>query len=232
MNKIIIILLILFSATAYGAEVDNALLQKNLEAANTQIEVLKGQVEVMKSYQDNFLTTVYWSLGAVLGIVVLLIGYNWFTNFKSQEKEIVALKSLIQNELNQKKMMLTEDMDKKIGETLSKQNNKIWSEIHNLKYENILKEFRYKKSSKIYATCIRNVNELMTVNKQISSNYRTQQILDLLVEVLELADKENQQYILSSDILSIIHETLNMAGDEYSMIKNKVNNLINKMLSK
>ncbi|MDC5338461.1 hypothetical protein OHW59_17570, partial [Acinetobacter baumannii] len=80
--------------------------------------------------------------------------------------------------------------------------------------------------------CIRNVNELMTVNKQISSNYRTQQILDLLVEVLELADKENQQYILSSDILSIIHETLNMAGDEYSMIKNKVNNLINKMLSK
>ncbi|MDC5338480.1 hypothetical protein OHW59_17665, partial [Acinetobacter baumannii] len=155
MNKIIIILLILFSATAYGAEVDNALLQKNLEAANTQIEVLKGQVEVMKSYQDNFLTTVYWSLGAVLGIVVLLIGYNWFTNFKSQEKEIVALKSLIQNELNQKKMMLTEDMDKKIGETLSKQNNKIWSEIHNLKYENILKEFRYKKSSKIYATCIR-----------------------------------------------------------------------------
>lgn len=62
MYKIVFTLLILFSVTAYGAEVDNALLRKNLEAANLQIEVLKAQVKVMESYQDKFLSTVYWSL--------------------------------------------------------------------------------------------------------------------------------------------------------------------------
>ncbi|WP_111854794.1 hypothetical protein [Acinetobacter oleivorans] len=232
MKKILFIFLILTSCYTIGADVDNTLLLKNLEAANTQIEVLKAQVEVMKSYQDKFLTTVYWSLGTVLGIVILLIGYNWFTNFKSQEKEVQTLKNFIQNELNQKKVMLTEDMDKKIGETLRKQNDRIWGEIHRLKYETILSEFKYKKDLKLYSTCILNVNELMIVNKEISSNFRTQQILDLLVEILELADKENKQYILSSDILSTIHKTLNMVGDEYSMIKNKVNNLIKKMQSK
>ncbi|NUG68861.1 hypothetical protein HUN36_05390, partial [Acinetobacter bereziniae] len=65
MYKIILTLLLCCCATAYGADMENTLLKKNLEAASLQIEVLKAQIEVMKSYQDKFLSTVYWSLGTV-----------------------------------------------------------------------------------------------------------------------------------------------------------------------
>lgn len=100
MYKIIFTLLLCCCATAYGAEVDNALLKKNLEAANLQIEVLKAQVEVMKSYQDKFLSTVYWSLGTVAALVVFLAGFNWFTNNRNAEKESALHKEMITNELN------------------------------------------------------------------------------------------------------------------------------------
>lgn len=100
MYKIIFTLLLCCCATAYGAEVDNALLKKNLEAANLQIEVLKAQVEVMKSYQDKFLSTVYWSLGTVAALVVFLAGFNWFTNNRNAEKEAALHKEMITNELN------------------------------------------------------------------------------------------------------------------------------------
>lgn len=100
MYKIIFTLLLCCCATAYGAEVDNALLKKNLEAANLQIEVLKAQVEVMKSYQDKFLSTVYWSLGTVAALVVFLAGFNWFTNNRNAEKEATLHKEMITNEFN------------------------------------------------------------------------------------------------------------------------------------
>ncbi|NUF65207.1 hypothetical protein HUN35_19970, partial [Acinetobacter bereziniae] len=81
-------------------DMENTLLKKNLEAASLQIEVLKAQIEVMKSYQDKFLSTVYWSLGTVAALVVFLAGFNWFTNNRSLEKESELHKNMIINELN------------------------------------------------------------------------------------------------------------------------------------
>lgn len=229
MNKIIITLLILFSATAYGAEVDNALLQKNLEAANTQIEVLKAQVEVMKSYQDNFLTTVYWSLGTVLGIVVLLIGLNWFTNFKNQEKEIHSLKIFIENEIREKKHELDNDINEKITSLLTKENRNVWREINYLKYNQLLDELNKSKMEGLYGICLRTINELISIVSVLPGDYRLKEVLDIFVEVIELAHEKKYKYILSSECLALIHEMLNRIGEEYSMVKNKVNDLLLKM---
>jgi len=229
MNKIIITLLILFSATAYGANVDNTLLQKNLDAANTQIEVLKAQVEVMKSYQDNFLTTVYWSLATVLGIVVLLIGYNWFTNFKSQEKELQSLKNHIEQELNVKKSDLDVSVNKKISSTIAQENNKLKRDLLNLKHKILLIEFNNYKNKQIYANCIRVIREIIVINKELSSEYRIREGLDNLVEIMELTFKEGKKYVMSSDTVSILQEILLMVGDQYNPIKNRVNELIGKI---
>lgn len=229
MNKIIITLLILFSATAYGADVDNALLQKNLETANTQIEVLKAQVDVMKSYQDNFLTTVYWSLGAVLGIVVLLIGYNWFTNFKNQEKELQSLKNHIEQELIAKKSDLDISVNKQISSTIAKENNKLRRNILNLQHKIALMEFNNYKNKKSYANCIRMIREIIDINKELSYEYRIRDGLDNLVEIMELTFKEGKKYVMSTDIISILQEILLTVGDQYNPIKNRVNDLIEKI---
>ena len=38
------------------------------------------------------LTTVYWCLGTLVGVFLLLIGFNWFTNFRLNQREISTLR--------------------------------------------------------------------------------------------------------------------------------------------
>lgn len=142
MYKIIITLLLCCCANAYGAEADNALLKKNLEAATIQIEVLKAQVEVMKSYQDKFLSTVYWSLGTVAALVVFLAGFNWFTNHRNLEKDAELQKEMVVNELNsiknnidQQILELKQDFQNELNNDLKNINDMQHNNITNLKSE-------------------------------------------------------------------------------------------------
>lgn len=229
MYKIIITLLLCCCATAYGAEVDNALLKKNLEAANLQIEVLKAQVDVMKSYQDKFLSTVYWSLGGVFGIVILLVGYNWFTNFKNQEKDIQTLKNYVEQELRDKKLELEGDINKKIKDISERENTALWRDIYDLQYQLHLIDFNDCKERKIYATCIRRAKSMIEISKKMKYEFRVNRVLDYLVDVLELTLNERHKKIMTADIISIIQETLSLAGDEYAPVKKRVNELISKI---
>lgn len=129
MYKIIITLFLCYGATAYGAEVDNSLLKKNLEAANLQIEVLKAQIEVIKSYQDKFLSTVYWSLGTVAALVVFLAGFNWFTNSRNLARESELHKDMITNEL----IRLQNEINNKISESLSATDDELDKILETLK---------------------------------------------------------------------------------------------------
>ena len=229
MYKIIFTLLLCCCATAYGAEVDNALLKKNIEAAMSQIEVLKAQNEVMKDYQDKFLSTVQWSLSGVVGVVILLIGYNWFTNFKNQEKEIQTLKNYVEQELRDKKLELDSNINQKIKDMSERESKALWSDIYDIQYQLLLIEFNDCKSRKIYATCIRRVREMVDLSKKMKYEFRIKRSLDNLVDVLELTLNERHKKIMTADIISIIQETLSMTGDEYAPVKKRVNELISKI---
>ncbi|MFV5661065.1 hypothetical protein VXR58_12760 [Acinetobacter pittii] len=229
MCRILITLLIIFSASSYGADIDNTLLKKNLDTANTQIEVLKAQVEVMKNYQDKFLSTVYWSLGGVFGIVVLLVGYNWFTNFKNQEKELQGLKDYISQELNNRKRELVSSVNEKITEKISSENRKLIIEIIHTQHKVLLLEFSDFKNRKIYANCIRRIGDIVTLNKDTPFEYRFKDAIDSLVDILELTLKEGKKYVISSSEISIIQEIFQIVGEQYYPTKNRVDVLINKI---
>ncbi|TCB36858.1 hypothetical protein E0H82_03890 [Acinetobacter sp. ANC 4910] len=229
MYKIIFTLLLCCCATAYGAEVDNALLKKNLEAANLQIEVLKAQVEVMKSYQDKFLSTVYWSLGGVLGIVVLLVGYNWFTNFKNQEKEIQTLKNYVEKEFRQKKIELEGSIGQEIKDIWREESKSLWFEVNELQYQFYLAKFNEYKSDQIYSLSISQIKLMISISKKMKYEFRVKKGLDYLVNVLELTLSEKRKSIMTTDLVSIVEEILSMAGDEYAPIKRRANDLISKI---
>lgn len=260
MYKIIITLFFLFSATAYGAEVDNALLHKNLEAANLQIEVLKAQVEVMKSYQDKFLSTVYWSLGGVFGIVILLVGYNWFTNFKDQEKEIQYFKNLILTtleaskkeligELNLRKKELIEDVvnevNLKIDSELKKLKSNLTNDIEAIKRslksynsdgELLLMEvweLQYEKwlLKKNYLLTTTIAVKLLSKAHSMQRHYRVNIYLELLVSSLKNL-KENSTNTLSVDDISLITKCIKNLGDEHESICNLIKKLLNEITEK
>lgn len=213
MYKIIITLLLYCCATTCGAEVDNALLKKNLEAANLQIEVLKAQVEVMKSYQDKFLSTVYWSLGTVAALVVFLAGFNWFTNNRNAEKESALHKQMITNELS----TIQNDLKKLISESLLENKKNQLAHLENLKEnlrQSIQRDFERK---------LRSINKEVISLKRESIKERYSEALEKRVysnairatcELLNLSLDDYDFQSNTSDALSMIETTLKKVKEE------------------
>lgn len=65
-----------------------------------EVAALRAQVEIMKEYKEDLLTTVYSALGGVFGVVLLLGGWSWFGAHRIQQSEIRSIRSELQNDLN------------------------------------------------------------------------------------------------------------------------------------
>lgn len=52
-----------------------------------QNKLLKAQIKSAESFQGAVLDTVYWALGGVLGVLSLVFGISWFTNFKLSDRD-------------------------------------------------------------------------------------------------------------------------------------------------
>jgi hypothetical protein len=55
------------------------------------VNILRAQLEITKSFQNNLLQTVYWSLGMLTTLAALLVGFGWYANFKVYERDKQSL---------------------------------------------------------------------------------------------------------------------------------------------
>src|SRR6266536_5113476 len=62
--------------------------------------LLNHAIELTGQLDQRLLTTVYWCLGILVTVFVVLIGYNWFTSFRTQKREVAALRQEIQADLD------------------------------------------------------------------------------------------------------------------------------------
>lgn len=85
MFVITVILIIIIAQPVFAAQTKNS--SQDLE----NVKVLQTQLEVTKSFQNNLLQTVYWSLGTLATLAVLLVGFGWYTNFRVYERDKKAL---------------------------------------------------------------------------------------------------------------------------------------------
>lgn len=60
-------------------------------APDSTVVALRAQLVLMERYDQRLLATVYWSLGGVVTIAVLLIGFGWFANNRVYERDRAAL---------------------------------------------------------------------------------------------------------------------------------------------
>lgn len=73
------------------------------------IEVLKAQRDLMNDYNERILSTVYWSLAGMVGVVAVVIGLGWWTNFRIYRKDIDAIKDQYKNDLESLKSELKKE---------------------------------------------------------------------------------------------------------------------------
>lgn len=80
-----------------------------------EVAVLKAQLEVHKDYTQHILSTVYWSLGGVLSITMLIAGFGWFANFKIYEKDREILARELQAKLEEAISELNSSHDERVS---------------------------------------------------------------------------------------------------------------------
>ncbi|MEH6999875.1 MAG: hypothetical protein V7542_15875 [Limnobacter sp.] len=56
-----------------------------------EVIVLRAQLSEAQRFQEQVLSTVYWSLGTLGAVAVLLVGYGWWTNFRVYERDKQSL---------------------------------------------------------------------------------------------------------------------------------------------
>lgn len=59
---------------------------------NEEAIALKAQVELMRHYDQRLLNTVYWALGGMGAVVLLVVGLGWYTNFRLYKRDVEDLK--------------------------------------------------------------------------------------------------------------------------------------------
>ena len=69
--------------------------------ASAAIELLQAQLEMTRQFQGDMLETVYWSLGVVVVLVGLLLGFGWFVNLRVYERDKESLRQELMGKLDQ-----------------------------------------------------------------------------------------------------------------------------------
>lgn len=82
--------------------------------ADEEVKALRAQLEVMWRYDQRLLYTVYWALGGLGTVVIAIIGFGWFANFRLYERDKAALKAELENAINQQANTLRDQLDTKL----------------------------------------------------------------------------------------------------------------------
>ena len=61
--------------------------QSDTGVVKAELAVARAEIELTRKFQDQLLSTVYWSLGTLAAVAALLVGYSWWNNSKNYERD-------------------------------------------------------------------------------------------------------------------------------------------------
>lgn len=87
------------------------------EAVSEAESTLHAQIETMERFIDRILVTVYWALGSIITVAVLLIGFGWFVNFRIYERDKENLLDKVTSEVSAKVAEAKNEIKSEVAET-------------------------------------------------------------------------------------------------------------------
>jgi hypothetical protein len=82
---------------------------------------LKTQNALLKDYHQHLLATVYYSLGGLVTIAILLVGFGWYSNFRIYDRDKQALSDELHKKLQEYEQALLSAYETRAAELVRQQ---------------------------------------------------------------------------------------------------------------
>ncbi|WP_047552766.1 hypothetical protein [Methylotenera sp. G11] len=256
MKKHIYLALFIFGVTfswyARAAPEMSQHLQQNLIAAQDEVKQLKAQLQIVESYQDKLLSTVYWSLGTLATIAALLVGFSWFANFRIYERDKTALRqelhSAVEDELRNLRRLVEDHVDdskktltdqiimqsQAATEPLKKKilaNERTLSRgLANLELE--IREIEHTKwrEKKVYSNALRTSRQMLDISLITENRYDIADALDRIQGDLGSMLKANYTTLIpDAEDVSTIVKTLDRVDAEHLILVSSIKDMLAKV---
>jgi hypothetical protein len=147
-------------------------------STNTEVQVLKAQLETTKQFQDAFLSMAQWTLGSTIAVALALGAFAWHTNKSNYERDREALqtevrglsqqlRSEIQAALEERETHIRDSVlrsiEPKIG-SLRALVNRVESDTLDLKEESIEREAEEAQKEGRHRWALRKYSELISLH--------------------------------------------------------------------
>ena len=139
------------------------------------LELLNNKVDIMSEYNDRLMSTVQWTIGTVITVLIVILGANWFTTYRQISADVETFKAAtllnITKESELTKDQLKEMFDTKLSNFEKRMNSSIRAqhacmnqEIVDLRICQLGDEANIWEEKGIWANAITNYIDIITLD--------------------------------------------------------------------
>lgn len=187
-------------------------------------KTLTDQFQIIRDYNDDFMSIVIWSLSVVATLAVLLIGFNWFQNSRALRREFESLENELRSKLASIRIefeaaltskeresseainMLAEKLVKDRTESLVRSINSALGRIRELEHKSLEREVAEWMEKKVGVNAVAYARELVEKSVILKDQWRISSALDALNAALTLVAEEQEELDVQS--ISEVEETI------------------------
>lgn len=223
-----VLFLILLNTTLTSAQNNNVAVTPvptitPVQSDNEQIAVLKAQVELMKEYHERILDTVYWSLGALGGVIFIVLGLGWYNN----KRNVDGLKQDIKTSLH--KELLTELREsakveiEKIKSNEFRNIEEMKLGLQKMKFNLMELEVKQWKAKEVYSNQLSTALDLIKVAIEMKSEYNILRSLEYIKEAVKLGNVGDEGH--RTEYIDLL-ETLDSLPEKFNIDVESIRNII------
>lgn len=178
-----------------------------------EIIILRVQLAEMQKFQEQILTTVYWSLGALGTVAALLVGFGWWTNLRVYERDKQSLERELRSILLDGVRQSKEEQQKSVVDQFDELRKILNAEIASRESQISINTRTLTEA--IEKKILTQVSQIKSSCDQLKNNVRELNLASHLQERLRERDQDSYRNALQSAVTAL--ELANQIGDEYSV---------------